>query len=172
MNESAQSECPMTIKPRAEHQWLGRMAGEWSFESECFMGPDQPPFKSGGEESVRLLGELWVVGESTVSTPDGGTAGNIIALGFDPARGRFVGTFITSCMAHLWVYDGELDLSGRILTLHAEGPSMDPASEGKLVSYRDVVELVDERCRRLTSHVRGEDGKWFQFMTATYRRKA
>ena len=28
--------------PQVEHQWLDRMAGEWTFTTECSMGPDQP----------------------------------------------------------------------------------------------------------------------------------
>ena len=56
--------------------------------------------------------------------PDGKPSTMIVTLGFDPEKKRFMGTFIGSMMTHLWIYDGELDTAGKVLTLNAEGPSM------------------------------------------------
>jgi hypothetical protein len=36
--------------------WLQQLVGEWSFEAECITGPDQPPDKHSGTESVRSIG--------------------------------------------------------------------------------------------------------------------
>ena len=49
--------------PQKEHQWLHKLVGEWTCESECSMGQDQPPMKNTGQETVRSLGGLWTVGE-------------------------------------------------------------------------------------------------------------
>jgi hypothetical protein len=69
---------------------------------------------------------------------------------------------------HLWVYEGTLDPTGKIMTLEAEGPNMmDPA--GGTALYRDVIEFRSADHRTLSSYAR-VDGKWVQFMTATYRR--
>jgi hypothetical protein len=46
----------MEAKPQKEHEWLHKLVGEWSFEGECGMGPDQPPMKSTGTETVRSAG--------------------------------------------------------------------------------------------------------------------
>jgi hypothetical protein len=46
-----------------------------------------------------------------------------MSIGWDPERGRFIGTFPSSMMAYLWLYDGVLEADGRVLTLSAEGPS-------------------------------------------------
>ena len=72
-------------------------------------------------------------------------------------------------MTHLWVYDGALDAAEKVLTLDAEGPSM--ADHSVMATYRDVIERASDDHRILTSHVRGDDGTWHQFMTAHYRRK-
>jgi len=155
-------------EPQKEHAWLQQFVGEWTYEHEALMGPDQPPMKATGTESVRSVGDFWVVGESRGTMPDGGPATMIITLGYDPHKGRFVGTFIGSMMTHLWVYDGELDATGRILTLEADGPSWtDP---GKTAKYRDVVEAVSDDHRLLKSSVLGDDGAWHEFMVAHYRR--
>lgn len=161
----------MTATPQREHKWLQKLIGEWTWEGECAMGPDQPPWKSTGTERVRGIGDMWVVGEGESDMPDGGRALNIMTLGYDPQKKHFIGTFIASVMTHLWVYErGELDEAERVLTLHAEGPSMSPDEKGKMAQYRDVIELKSDDHRTLTAFVRGEDGTWTQFMQAHYRR--
>lgn len=158
----------MFSPPQKEHEWLQQLVGEWAFESECIGEPGQPTDKHRGTETVKSLGGLWIVGEGQGEMPGGGTATMMITLGFDPKRNRFVGTWVGSMMAHLWVYDGELDPSGRVLTLDSEGPSF--ASPGKLAKYQDVIEVKSADHRILTSRSLGDDGKWTQFMTAHYRR--
>jgi len=159
----------MKTEPQEEHKWLHKLVGDWTYESECVMGPDQPPSKFQGTERVRSLGDLWTLGEGQGEMPDGGVATMLMTLGYDPQRKRFVGTWIGSMMSHLWVYDGELDANKKVLSLHAEGPSM--AGEGKMAKYKDVIEIKDDDHRTLSSHLLGDDGKWNQFMTAHYRRK-
>jgi hypothetical protein len=159
----------MKPEPQKEHQWLQKLVGEWTQESEAAMGPDKPTEKWVGTESVRSLGGIWILAEGQGEMPGGGTMTSIITLGYDPQKKRFVGTFIASMMTYLWVYDGELDAAGRVLTLNAEGP--DFAVEGKMAKYRDVIEFKTDDHRVLTSHVLGDDGNWQEFMRADYRRK-
>jgi hypothetical protein len=167
-SDVAEMPCPKA-EPQEEHRWLHRLVGEWTYEHECVMGPGQPPIKATGTHSVRSLGGLWIVGEGNGEMPGGGPATIILTLGYDPQRKLFVGTFIGSMMTHLWIYDGALDASGKVLTLDAEGPSF--AGDGKLAKYQDVVAIESDDHWVLTSRVRGEDGTWNQFMTGHYRRK-
>ena len=159
----------MKAEPQKEHHWLQKLVGEWTYESEAVMGPGQPPLKSHGTESVRSIGGLWFQCEGQGEMPGGGPATMVITLGYDPAKKRFVGTFIGSMMANLWVYDGALDAAEKVLTLDAEGPSF--ADPGKTARYQDVIEVVSDDHRTLSSQVLGEDGRWHRFMTAHYRRK-
>lgn len=157
----------MQVEPQAEHKWLRQLVGEWAYETEASMGPGQPPQKFTGTETVRSLGEVWVLCEGKGEMP-GGVMLTLMTLGYDPAKKAFVGTFIGSMMANLWVYEGgTLDASGTVLTLNAEGPSFtDPA---KTTKYHDIIELTADR-RRLRSEYLGDDGAWHEFMVATYRR--
>ena len=98
------------------------MVGEWTYEHNCSMGPDQPPMKATGTESVRSVGGLWTMGEGRGEMPDGKPAVTVMTLGYDPQSKRFVGTFIGSMMTHMWIYNGTLDASGKVLTLDTEGP--------------------------------------------------
>ena len=160
----------MDARPQKEHEWLQKLVGEWASEMSCKMGPDQPEFTTKGSESVRALGGFWTVGDGSGDTPDGKPCSTVMTLGFDPAKGRFVGTFVASVMPMIWHYEGTLDEAGKVLTLDTEGPSM--SGDGRTAKYRDVVTMVSPDHRMLTSRVLGADGNWTEFMTAHYRRKA
>lgn len=159
----------MKTEPQKEHQWLQRLVGEWTYESEAMCEPGQPPEKFKGTESVRSMGGLWVLCEGRGEMPGGGMATMLMTLGYDPQKQKYVGTWIGSMMTYLWVYDGLLDAAERVLTLNAEGP--DFAVEGKLAKYRDAIEFKSDDHRVLTSHRLGDDGKWHPIMTANYRRR-
>lgn len=159
----------MDTKPQKEHAWLQQLVGEWTSEMECVMGPDQPPMKNKGVESVRSIGGLWTMGEGSGEMPDGGKMTSMMTLGYDPQKQRFVGTFIASMMTHMWVYEGTLDAAGKVLTLDTEGPGM--SGDGKMMKYKDIITFVSDDHRTLTSRIQGDDGQWTEFMTAHYRRK-
>ena len=159
----------MTPQPEKEHRWLQRLVGDWTYEAEASMGPDNPSEMSTGTENVRSLGGLWTIAEGQGEMPGGAPMTSVMTIGYDPQKKRFVGTFIASVMTNLWVYDGELDPTEKILTLNAEGP--DFQQPDKTVKYKDVIELKDNDHRVLTSHLLGDDGQWSQFMKATYYRK-
>ncbi|PTM40277.1 DUF1579 domain-containing protein [Bosea sp. 124] len=160
----------MFAKPQKEHDWLHQLVGEWTAEIDCVMGPNQPRQKSKGKESVRSLGGLWTLGEGEGEMPDGTTGKTLMTLGFDPAKGRFVGSFVGSMMTHLWLYDGALDETGKVLTLDSAGPNM--AGDGAIIPYRDVITMVAPDHRILSSYTPDGNGGWTEFMTAHYRRKA
>lgn len=159
----------MNVEPQKEHQWLQKLVGEWTYEGECQMGPGQPPSKMTGAERVRSLGGLWTVAEGGGEMPGCGPATTMMTLGYDPEKKRFVGTWVGSMMTKLWVYEGTLDAAGRMLTLETEGPNV--AVPGSTARYRDVIEFISDDHRTLTSHMRGDDGKWNEFMKAHYRKK-
>ena len=162
----------MQSKPETQHLWLKKFVGEWSYEGEADMGGQV--VKNAGTESVRAIGDLWVIGEGRWTMPDGGPATSLITLGYDPQKGKFVGTWVGSMMPSLWVYDaGSLDAAGRTLTLECDGPSFDDEERaaGTMSRYRDVFEFRSDDHRVLTASVRGNDGAWTTFMTTHYRRK-
>ena len=66
-------EKPMQAEPQKEHQWLEKLVGEWTYEGEAIMGPDQPPEKFARHRdrplARRPLGAVRGQGEM----PGGGT---------------------------------------------------------------------------------------------------
>lgn len=158
----------MFTKPQSEHEWLAQLAGEWTVESECRMGPDQPLETSTGTVSARMLGGLWLVAEGTGHSPqDDSDWTTIMTLGYDPAQSTFVGTFIASMMTHLWPYRGQIE--GNTLTLDSEGPRFD----GKgLTKYRDSIEIVAAHHWIMRGEVLNDDGTWGPLMTGHHRRSS
>ncbi|HWK88690.1 MAG TPA: DUF1579 domain-containing protein [Longimicrobium sp.] len=157
----------MHTEPQKEHQWLQRMVGEWTIETEASMEPGAPPMTYRGTERARSLGGLWVICEGEGDTP-GGTSHNIITLGYDVDRKRFVGTFVGSTMTYMWVYEGHMDPSGQKIVLDTEGPSF--TEMGRMGKYRDTFEIVSDDHRTLSSSYQDQEGQWHRFMTSHYRR--
>jgi hypothetical protein len=151
-----------TLTP--EHDWLQRLIGEWKFEMP---GPDGVTLP--GIETARALGPAWVLLEGRGQMPDGTSTQMLMTLGYDPAQGCFVGSWVGSMMNHLWVYrSGTLDAAQRILTLPSEGPSFE--TPGQVAQYRDEIEWVNDDERLLHGNLLGADGQWQRFMTARYLR--
>jgi len=159
----------MQAEPQKEHVWLQQLVGEWTYEAEALMEPGKPAEKCRGRENVRSLEGLWIVAEGTGEMPGGGPATMILTLGYDPVKQRFVGTWVGSMMTHLWVYDGELGADGKTLTLTSEGPDMSAAE--RVTKFRDVIELLSDNHRTMTSYMLDADGTWLEIMKADYRRK-
>lgn len=153
-------------EPQPEHKWLQRFVGEWTYEVEASMGCDAPAAKHTGTESVRAFGDVWVLCEGRSEEQAGQRHTHLFTLGYEPDKKRFTGSFISSMMTKMWLYDGSL--AGNVLTLDSTGPSFtDPA---KTAEYQDVFEIKSDDERVLWSQCKQDDGTWMKFMTMTYRR--
>lgn len=160
---------PEAPKPTAEHQWLQQFVGEWTVHSEMEMGPGGETMKCDSTESVRAVGDIWILSELRGQMPGGPPMTAFMTLGYDPEKGHFVGTWVDSFHPYLWIYKGTLDDSRKILTLEADGPNM--MAPGTMAQYRDITEFRSKNERVLTSSMKGPDGQWHTFMKATFTRK-
>jgi hypothetical protein len=160
-------EPPEAAPAGAEHAWLEQYTGEWTSEGKAFLAPGQPPIESKGTESVRRLGDSWVVSEVESAFMDMPFSA-AFTLGYDPAEKKFVGTWIDSVSSYLWHYEGTLDDDGKTLTLEKEGPCL--RTPGRNAKYRDVIELESRNERTLTSEAL-VDGTWETMVTIRSRRR-
>lgn len=161
-------EQPAMHQPAQEHEWLMQLAGDWEADLETTMEPGKPAEKSKGTERVHKVGGFWVVADyagTHMGTPFTG----VFTLGYDPAGKKYVGTWIDSMSSHLWIFKGTLDAAGKILTLESKGPC--PSAPGKMVKFKDMMELKTKDHRVFTSTMQDESGKWVTGMTINYRRK-
>ena len=161
----AAQDAPKKDVAERQHQWLQQFVGDWALEAECSM-PGKPAEKSKGTESVRALGDLWIVSE-TEGTFMGEPVRGMMTLGFDPERDKIIGTSVCNSSAHLWELEGTLDPTNKILTLECEGPH---PMTGEKTRFKDVLEVKGPDENVLTSSMRGKDGSWVEVMTMTFRR--
>ena len=130
MSEHSQ-DCQMP-QPTAEHGLLMEMVGTWNVDCSYFMGPGEP-MRTQAQETIEPVGGFWTVSlfESLfMGAPFAGRA----TMGYDPQKGKWVGTWIDSMMPHMFVMEGDMDPETHVLTMHCEGPSM----TGGTAPYRSV----------------------------------
>jgi len=168
MSAETQEPVEMGTKPIKEHEWLQQLVGEWRTETKMTMGPDQPEMTSRGTESVKSLGGLWAYTEGQGQMPDGASINYYSALGYDVSFKEYRGCWFASVSSHLWKQVGTLSGDGKTMTLNCAGPNM--TKDGETANYRDVIELIDENHRTMTSYGEDEKGEWQQFMKTTYTR--
>ncbi len=54
------------------------------------------------------------------------------------------------------------------MTLDCVGPHME--KDGETANYRDVIEIIDENHRTMTSYGEDDNGVWHEFMKSHYTR--
>jgi hypothetical protein len=151
-----------TAEVLKEHAFLERMVGHWTVAASDMTG-DKP-----WDETVRSLQGIWFVAEGAGEMSDGKQATTILTLGYDPSKGKYVGSWIGSMMDYMWIYEGEIEPSGNVLSLYTRGP----AFEGDdLADYREQIAFLDDNVRTFTSSAKQPDGTWKQFMEVKYTRK-
>jgi len=168
MSTATQEPVEMGTKPVKEHEWLQQFVGDWRIESEMWMGPGQPTARISGTETVKSVGGLWAFGERQGAMPDGKPMSTYWTLGYDVSFKEYRGCWFASMSSHLWKQTGTLSADGKTMTLDSVGPNM--VVDGETANYRDVIEIIDDNRRTLTSYGPGETGEWEQYMKSTFSR--
>lgn len=161
-------ETPEFPVPEKEHAWLKQFVGQWDAVSESVATPAQPAMTCKGQWTSRMLGGFWVVSEMQADM-QGTEMHAIQTIGYDPARKKYIGTWVDSMNNHMWVYEGTVDSSGKTLDLEADGPNF--MTPGKTSRFKDSYTFESPDKIVLTSSMRDDDGKWVTFMKGTMTRK-
>ncbi len=165
---SACAAAPSNSEDDAERaqQWLQQLVGEWDSEAEVWAEPGSAPQRHRSRDSVRVFGS-WIVSEGETIL-EGTPYQVLMTLGYDQERGEIVGTWIDTFQNHLWIYEGILDDSGKVLTLETEGPS--PENPKKTSRYREELEMRGADLREHRAYVL-RDGEWIRIVRITSRRR-
>lgn len=92
----------------------------------------------------------------------------IWGIGYDVSAKGYRSFWIMSMSSHLWKGVGTLSEDGNTMTIDCVGPSM--GDEDGTANYRDVIEIIDENHRTLTSFGESPDGSFMEFMKVHYYR--
>lgn len=120
------ADIPAVPTPAKEHEWLKKLEGTWTLAGEGQMGGQT--FQSKGTETVRSLGGFWIVSDLQCECAGAPMTG-LMTVGYDTAKGKFVGTWVCSMCDHMCKYEGTLQ--GDVLTLNTEGPDPTTGSSSR-----------------------------------------
>lgn len=149
--------------------FLQQFVGEWSVDSYAVMEPGEDPYHFEGNEKARMLGGQWLVSEY-ISEVEGVTLNSILTIGYDPAKEKFVATYVNAMQTRLWTYEGTLDDEGTTLTLRTEGPFMGDPS--RTAEFRVVIDHKDADEWTMSSQIHmPEDDEWVEFLRFEYERE-
>ena len=155
-------ETPMPREtPLPEHEYVQAGVGEWVGTMTSFMTADGTPIPA--TQSVVAIGPFWT--QSTfrcefMGEPYTGTG----ALGYDPERKKFIGTWIDSYTSYMALMEGERNADG-VLVMQWMAP--DPMGSGMILHRYEYEQKKDSE---VTNFFMGE-GEGVQTMQISLRRK-
>ncbi|MCI0587314.1 MAG: DUF1579 domain-containing protein [Planctomycetes bacterium] len=155
-------------KPGPEHAVLAKQAGSWDAEIVMAGSPEMPGgMKSKGSETCRLLqGGLWLLSDFQGEMMGMPFHGHGIS-GYDPEKKKTVGAWVDSMGTHLGTFEGDADPTGKKQTSMMMAPGM----TGEMVKHTMVHTWIDDDTRTFKMSLPGPDGKDFEAMTITYKRR-
>jgi uncharacterized protein DUF1579 len=155
-------------KPGPEHALLAKDEGTWDATVEMMFGPPgSPATTTKGTETNRMLGGFWLVSEFESEMGGQPFRGHGV-MGFDPARKRYVGTWVDSMTTSLATMEASYDPKTRTLA-----GFMDTTEKGKKVRMRETTERRDDGARVFSMYAPGgSKGKERLVMRITYVRRA
>jgi len=154
---------PPMPQPGPEHELLKKDVGVWDATVEMFMDPGAPPAVSKGTDTVTMLGGFWQLSEfksEMMGQPFEGRG----TMGYDPAKKKYVGTWVDTMTPGYYTVEGSYDAATKTLTATMEGP--DPS--GHAAKTKETTEWKDPDTRVFTMYA--PDGKAVG-MRITYKRR-
>jgi hypothetical protein len=156
---------PPPPKPGPEHELLKQDVGTWDATVEVFE-PGKPPAVSKGVETTTLVGGFWAISDfksQMMGQPFEGRG----AAGYDPARKKYVSTWVDSMSTGYYLGESTYDAKTKTMTGWLEGP--DPT--GKTSKTKATTEWKDADTKVFTMYMTGPDGKEVPTMKITYKRR-
>ena len=149
-------------KPGPEHKSLAMAEGTWDCAIE---GMGMPPSK-GTSTMKMVLGGFWL--EDTFSGEFAGMKFEGRGMtGYDPIKGKYVGTWTDSMSPALMVSEGTYDEKTRTLTMEGEGYDM----TGTKVKMKMLTIHKDKDHVVFEMYQTGADGKESKMMSISYTRQ-
>ena len=152
--------------PSPEHEWLKKNDGDWAVECAYFMAPGTDPIEVQGNEKSTMLCDFWSAGLFEADMLGSVMQGHS-TIGFDPVKKRFVCTWKDSSTPFLYIFEGDLDETGQILSF--EGENYDPVRQCQAI-YRSRIEFLSDDEKILNLSVESE-GSEIPILEYRYKRK-
>jgi len=161
------ADAPPMPQPTAEHKKLNEHVGNWEVDCTFYMDPSQPPMKTKAKETVKMFGNFFTTSHfecDMFGSPFQGSA----TLGYDPAIGKYVSTWIDSMSPSLFYLSGNFDKTGKTLSMTGEGPD---CMGGGMANFRTSETHKDKDNRVFEMFMTPKGGKEVKLFTHVYKRK-
>jgi hypothetical protein len=158
---------PAPPKVGPEHAQLRKEAGVWDATVEMSEAPGQKPQISQGTETATLIANgLWLVSDFKADFGGQPFEGHGVT-GYDPAKKKYVGTWVDTWSTALGTSEGTFDPATKKSTAYMDAPDM----TGKMIKMKMETEWKDDDTRVFTMWSPGPDGKSFPGLKITYKRR-
>jgi hypothetical protein len=157
-----------TMSPGEPHQWLEKMAGDWTFETSMWMNPEAPPEKSTGEAKKSMIMEGRYLQEEMSGEMMGLPFTGRGIIGFDNVTQEVVASWIDNMSTGLATTRGKIDTENQRMVAHGE--MAEPVS-GNTMQLKMVTSVVDHDHHTFEYYVVLPDGHEMKQMEIHYTRK-
>jgi Protein of unknown function (DUF1579) len=138
--------------------------GDWNAEITVTPQPGAAPQASTGRLTGRLIsGGRWLVLDFKNHTT--GFEGHGL-YGFNPASGRYVGTWVDDMRTNLYLGEGDWDSATSTMTYHWKAAMPD----GRNMAWRETTKRISDNEKEFRVVFSSPDGSEFEMMRAIYRR--
>ncbi len=157
--------------PTAEHKILATEEGTWDATIKSYQnGPESEPMISKGVEvNTVLTGGLWI--SSTFQGDFGGMKFEGRGqFGYDPAKKKYVGTWIDSMSTSLTILEGTYDAKTKTMTYTGDGVC---PIDGSKLAQKMVTTTKADGSREFTFYITGTPtgGKEVKAMQVIYTKR-
>jgi hypothetical protein len=165
---AARAQEPALPTPGKEHALLASDVGTWEAAIKMYGPPGEPAVEKGSETNTLLPGGLWVLSEFT-GTIGGQPFSGRGQTSYDPASGKYVGTWIDSMSTKPMLLEGSYDEATGTLTMEGESVGFD----GKPARARLVTTHKPDGSRHFTMHMKSDvtGPDFVKMLEITYTKK-
>ena len=150
-----------------EHEWLAKMAGNWSVEAKFWMAPGGEPMMTQGKaERMMALGGR-VLMEKYKGSFMGKDFEGIGMTGYDNMKKHFWGSWCDTMSTAMMMMTGECNSEGDTCTFHG---SFDDPMSGKSMKMKSVSHFQGSDKEVVEAYLTLPDGSEMKMMELVYTR--
>lgn len=168
-DEQAMMDAVMKLAtPGDAHKKLDRSVGTFDATVKMWMKPGAPPDVSQGKLESKWILDGRFVQDTFTGTAMGQPFTGMGLTGYDNHKKQYVGSWIDTWSTHMQTMTGDMDASGKALTMTST--IFDPMA-GKEKKIRSVTRFVDDKTHTYETFEPGPDGKEIRTMEITFTRR-
>jgi hypothetical protein len=154
--------------PGEAHKKLNSCVGTFDAKVKMWMAPGAPADESMGVDEAKWILDGRFVQDTFTGTAMGMPFTGLGMTGYDNHQKKYVGTWQDTWSTHIQTMKGDMDSSGKVLTMTST--IFDPMQQ-KDKKIRQVTRYVDDKTHTFEVFEPGADGKEFRSMEIVFTKR-